>query len=75
MPKYIFGKVYDAIFNMIKVIFKCFYTLIKVFVCGFCALLPFIICITIGIMKTNLLWFVLGLILEIMWLVVYVIKR
>lgn len=70
-----FGKVYDTVFNIIKLILKYFYILIKLAVSSFCALLPFIICITIGVLKTNLLWFALSIILEVIWLLVYVIER
>lgn len=75
MFKNIFGKVYDVVINIIKNILKCIYVLIKLGLFSFCALLPFIICIAIGVIKTNLLWFALSILLEIIWLVVYVIKR
>jgi hypothetical protein len=70
-----FGKVHDVVFNIIKLILNYLYILIKLSVSSFCALLPFIICITIGVLKTNLLWFVLSIVLEVIWLAVYVIKR
>lgn len=75
MFKNIFGKVYDVVFNIIKLILKCLYILIKLSIISFCALLPFIICITIGVIKTNLLWFALSIVLEVIWLSVYVIER
>lgn len=70
-----FGKVYDVVFNIIKLILKYLYIIIKLSITSFCALLPFIICITIGVIKTNLLWFALSIVLEIIWLLVYAIKR
>lgn len=64
MLKNIFSNLYNSIISIIKLILF-----------GLCALLPFIICVIMGVLQTNLIWLILSVILEVIWLVLYIIKR
>ena len=64
MLKNIFSNLYNSIISIIKLILF-----------GLCALLPFILCVIMGVLQTNLIWFILSVILEVIGLVVYIIKR
>ena len=67
-----FEELWELILEFAKNLWRCFCIFIKTVIFWSITLLPLIICFTLLVLQENFLWFIAGIVLEIIWAVIFI---